>query len=169
MLCWSESFIYLCSAQDCLVLQCNMTEGALARRPQNGMYWSWEERRGRSFEKSMDHPSWSRLTQPQRRALRKHHLRRPCLAFPVSCETDAMLDPAAPCFLVNHPNMRFKISIQWLPGVFTMQYPSSTVHVHPSRCSWYFEEKIGLDGVCGVRRLSRVRLLQVLWKIHWKR
>jgi hypothetical protein len=75
------------------------------------------------WKKSEDHPSWKQLTQPQRQALRKYHLDNGCKeAWPVSCETAAMLDPPAPCFLVNHPNMRFKAHLEKLPGGFTMNY-----------------------------------------------
>lgn len=73
--------------------------------------------------KSKDHPSWKKLTQPQRQALRKYHLSNGCKeAWPVSCETPAMIDPPSPCFLISHPNMRFKASLEELPGGFTMQY-----------------------------------------------
>ena len=46
------------------------------------------------WKKSEDHSSWKQLTQPQRKALRKYHLNNGCKeAWPVSCETAAMLDP----------------------------------------------------------------------------
>jgi hypothetical protein len=71
----------------------------------------------------MDHPSWKDLTQPQRQALRKYHLQNGCkVPWPISCETPAMLDPPSPCFLVNHPNMRFKVALEELPGGFAMHY-----------------------------------------------
>jgi hypothetical protein len=76
-----------------------------------------------AWTKSKDHASWKQLTQPQRQTLRKYHLHNGCNeAWPVSCETPAMLDPPSPCFLVNHPNMRFKVALEELPGGFTMQY-----------------------------------------------
>jgi hypothetical protein len=76
-----------------------------------------------AWMRSNDHPSWKKLTQPQRQALRKYHIRNGCKeAWPISCETPAMLDPPSPCFLVNHPNMRFKVALEELPGGFRMQY-----------------------------------------------
>ena len=66
--------------------------------------------------RTQDHPSWNRLNQPQRHSLRQYHANCGCnVPWPVSCESDALLDPPAPCFLTVHPNMRFRIDIIELP------------------------------------------------------
>jgi hypothetical protein len=75
-----------------------------------------------------DHPTWRvHLTLPQRRTLRTHHARSKCPhAWPVSGqETDAMLSSVSPCFLVVHPNQRFKVELKELPS-FRMQYPAGS-------------------------------------------
>ena len=65
------------------------------------------------WDKSMDHPSWSQLSQPSRHNLRELHERSGCrVPWPVSCEPPAMLDCSAPSFFVAHPNMKFRIQME---------------------------------------------------------
>lgn len=73
------------------------------------------------------HPSWAKLSLKQRRFLEELHVECGCnMAWPVSgLETSAMLCPVpnfAPCFLTNHPNMRFKVSLQELQGEGDSKY-----------------------------------------------
>ncbi len=69
------------------------------------------------WAKSMDHPSWSKLTQPIRHCLRRHHARSSCVVpWPVCVETPAMLDDPYPSFLIVHPNQRFVVDAMRLPG-----------------------------------------------------
>ncbi len=77
------------------------------------------------WDKSMDHPSWSKLIQPSRHNLRRIHEQAGCrIPWPVSVETPAMIDFKAPSFLIAHPNMKFRILGEQLGG----QYNGSYVH-----------------------------------------
>ena len=102
------------------------------------LYSAWTNRLPKelAWKKSMDHPSWSNLTQPTRHALRKLHERSGCVVpWPVCCETPAMLDDL-PSFLISHPNMKFEIILINIPGVSQLpilREKAPTYAPHPSQ------------------------------------
>jgi len=98
------------------------------------------------------HPTWKMLTPKQVQDLREFHEKSKCtVPWPVTgVETPAMLS-VAPCFLTNHPNMRFKVVRQNMPSGFIMQYndPLSDVsgRIAPEgRALWLLKEDFSWGG-----------------------
>lgn len=75
-----------------------------------------------------DGANWDVLSPLQRRRLRAHHLSFGCTdPWPlVRAEVPEMLQPPFPSFLCMHPNQRFKVVIEQLPG-FIIEMPGADV------------------------------------------